>query len=418
MHEFDGSLRDAFQSVCGLVLDDDQWEQASLRVKQSGLGLTRAADVADVAYLASRDTTFDDCLAMDRRHAWDDGSPGEQRQDEVIGEWLGNCVRRVNGALPEQSRFGLGSRPVGTIKQGLLMDVVNKGRRDGLVNKAGLWGKARLEAASAPRSGSWLDALPNPALNTQLSNAEVQYGVGRRLGVELCEECPCPFCLGVMDRFGAHCESCMSGGDKTVNHSKIRDDIYIHAKKAHTLPRLEACGVTRLLGLEGGVDGRERPADVLLCRAQDIRTGVGEGAGKVALDVGIVCPQAAGHLGDAAAGPLGAAEEYVKAKCARGDMERRCREAGVVFQPMIFESMGGVSVEAERVLKSLNKAVAVNSDASEVKVATHFWQRIGVDILRGCCRSFHRRLVGKGRGEGERGYPFRGLGGLVIAGGV
>ena len=79
-------------------------------------------------------------------------------------------------------------------------------------------------------------------------------------------------------------------------------------------------------------------------------------------------------------------------------MERRCREAGVVFQPMIFESMGGVSVEAERVLKSLNKAVAVNSDASEVKVATQFWQRIGVDILRGCCRSFHRRLVGKGRG--------------------
>ena len=67
------------------------------------------------------------------------------------------------------------------------------------------------------------------------------------------------------------------------------------------------------------------------------------GAGKVALDVGIICPQAAGHLDNTAGGPLGAAEEYVKTKCMRGDTERRCRENGVVFQPMIFESTGGGS---------------------------------------------------------------------------
>ena len=97
-----------------------------------------------------------------------------------------------------------------------------------------------------------------------------------------------------------------------------------------------------------------RPADVLLCRAQDIRTGSGgnSGAAKVALDVGIICPQAAGHLGDAAAEPLGAAEAYARTKCARSDIETRCREAGVVFQPLIFESLGGVSSEAERVLTS------------------------------------------------------------------
>ena len=47
--EFDGELRDALQCVLGLVLDDQQWEQASFAVKQSGLGLTRAGDVADAA---------------------------------------------------------------------------------------------------------------------------------------------------------------------------------------------------------------------------------------------------------------------------------------------------------------------------------------------------------------------------------
>ena len=55
----------------------------------------------------------------------------------------------------------------------------------------------------------------------------------RRLGIELCEECPCPFCLGVMDRFGTQCESCMAGGDKTVNHINIRDDMYAHARRTH-----------------------------------------------------------------------------------------------------------------------------------------------------------------------------------------
>ena len=295
------------------------------------------------------------------------------------------------------------------------MEVVHKKRFQDMLDGAGLWDKARLQAMAAPRSGSWLDAHPNRALDTHLTNAEVQYGVGRRLGVELCEECPCPFCLGVMDRFGAHCEACMAGGDKVVNHNGVRDDIYIHARRAHAAPRLEACGVSRLLGLDDAGDQNVRPADVLLCRAQDVHTGVGPaGAGKVALDVGIICPQAAGHLANAAGESLGAAEAYVKTKCGRGDTERRCREAGVVFQAMIFESTGGVSAEAERVIKCLNKAVAGNTDASEVVVATRFWQRIGIDILRGSCRAFQRRLVDKSTGEVDAMRFYQGLAGLAM----
>jgi len=208
----------------------------------------------------------------------------------------------------------------------------------------------------------------------------------------------------------------MSGGDKTLTHNVIRDNIYVHARKAHTMPRLEACGVTCLLGLGSVEEGQERPADVLLCRPQDISTGVRHGAGRVALDIGIICPQAAGHLDSASREPLGAAEVYARAKCGRGDMERRCRDAGVIFQPMIFESTGGVSVEAERVLKCLNKAVAVNSDTSEVVVATRFWQRIGIDLLRGSCRAFHRRLVDKNGGLESAGREIGFVTGLTVTG--
>ena len=170
--------------------------------------------------------------------------------------------------MPEHRRLSSGHRADGEFTQKLMSAVYHKNRSDGMVSSAGVWDRARLEATAAPHSGAWLDALPSCALDTQLSNAEIQYGVGRRLGVVLCEQAPCPLCLGVMDKWGAHCESCMSGGDKTVTHHKIRDDLYLQARKARTAPRHEAVGIARLLGLEVGRETQERPADVLLCWAQ------------------------------------------------------------------------------------------------------------------------------------------------------
>eukprot|EP00973_Karenia_brevis_P092086 12410686-Karenia_brevis.AAC.1 len=70
----------------------------------------------------------------------------------------------------------------------------------------------------------------------------------------------------------------------------------------------------------GGQDDRRRPADVLLCRACDVETEVaGAGNGRVALDVGVVCPQAQGHMVAAASESLGAEEKYVRTKCSRGE---------------------------------------------------------------------------------------------------
>ena len=66
----------------------------------------------------------------------------------------------------------------------------------------------------------------------------------------------------------------------------------------------------------------------------------------------------------------------------------------------------------------MNKAVAVTTDSSDEVIATQFWQRVGVDILRGNCRAFHWRLVGKHAGVDGGGDPFRGVLGLHMVGGV
>ncbi len=116
------------------------------------------------------------------------------------------------------------------------------------------------------------------------------------------------------------------------------------------------------------------------------------GRAKVALDVGIVCPQAPGHLREAAVETLGAAEEYCRVKCGRAAVEERCREVGVEFQPMIFESTGGVACEAEVVLKCINRIVAQNNGVPLGDVATRFWQRVSVDIQRHMHRALVRRV--------------------------
>ena len=143
-------------------------------------------------------------------------------------------------------------------------------------------GRARLNAAAAPHAGTWLHTPPCLALDLNLTNAEIRSGVGRRLGVTLCEEGPCPFCFGVMDKWGIHAETCTAGGDKTMGHHIVRNDLFAHGRRAHAAPVLEAAGVLNVLGVdEGGGrvngnvgrSGRERPADVLLCQAQCVQTG-------------------------------------------------------------------------------------------------------------------------------------------------
>ena len=105
-----------------------------------------------------------------------------------------------------------------------------------------------------------------------------------------------------------------------------------------------------------------------------------------------------------------------KCKVQRGDVERRCMDVGVVFQPLIFESFGGVSAEALRVLKGLNKAVAANSEFSHEDIAQRFWQRLGVDILRGNYRAFIRRVEGGGS-RASAPDVYRGVGLLGFAAG-
>ena len=109
----------------------------------------------------------------------------------MLGEWLLDATRRYDAKEPVSSRVR-DKRGSDIGKQGLLVGNLQKLKWDAMHEEANEVGRARLNGTSAPHAGAWLDGPPNPALDFKLTNAEVRSRVGRRLGVQLCEECPCP----------------------------------------------------------------------------------------------------------------------------------------------------------------------------------------------------------------------------------
>ena len=149
------------------------------------------------------------------------------------------------------------------------------------------------------------------------------------------------------------------------------------------------CGVLAGRGLPGG-KGR-RPADTLLCSTEGIQTGRRRERARIALDVGIVCPEAPSHRVEAAREILGAAEAYTRSKSAYDDTETKYEKTGFAYQPLVFESLGGMAREAEQVLKCINRQVAVNTNTPPGEVARRLWERLSVDLQRAGHRAFTRR---------------------------
>ena len=77
---------------------------------------------------------------------------------------------------------------------------------------------ARLQSLRAKSAGAYLDGTPSNEGGALLIGEEFRSRAGRRLGVQLCEEGMCSLCGQVMDRFGAHAEGCMCGGDAARRH--------------------------------------------------------------------------------------------------------------------------------------------------------------------------------------------------------
>jgi len=209
----------------------------------------------------------------------------------------------------------------------------------------------------------------------------------------------------------------MSGGDANLRHNENRDTIHAQCKAAGARPELEKARVLAGLVQERDLAGR-RPADTLLRCRGGVKTKRGRKLPQVALDIGFVNPQAMVHLKEGAKETLGAAKDYTATKRNKDGTDDLCARAGVDYQPIVWETTGGLAPEAADTLRSLNRLVAVNTNTPLGEVARRFWQRVSVDLQKANHRAFAKRAVGATSGSTQSSCVrfLRGWGADVVMG--
>ena len=110
--------------------------------------------------------------------------------------------------------------------------------------------------------------------------------VARLLGQPVFSSAPCPLCEQTMDPLGDHPLCCNKSGDRITRHNRLRNLVFKLADTGLLAPELEKLGI---LGVTDKT--RRRPGDVSI-KSWSFRRGL-------AIDVAVIHPLAASHLGKA-----------------------------------------------------------------------------------------------------------------------
>ena len=92
-------------------------------------------------------------------------------------------------------------------------------------------------------AGAWLTALPTDE-GMRLDPPSFRITLARRLRLAVQgEDCFCPRCGGLMDRYGDHALTCPCAGDRTRRHSALRNHVHDAAKEGGLSPEKEKAGL-------------------------------------------------------------------------------------------------------------------------------------------------------------------------------
>ena len=217
-----------------------------------------------------------------------------------------------------------------------------------------------------PHTSDWLSVCPSPALGLHMRGPEFILALKYRLGVPLYgSEGDCPACNLPSDRMGDHALSCAQYGERIARHNVLRDILFETAASAALAPAREG---RHLLPGQGA-----RPADILLrhwCGGKD-----------AALDVTITHPLKLDTRAGAAVTPGHAASITYDSKM-RGAAEL-CRAEGLVFLPIVAESLGGFHPVAVEQLKKIASALARHTAQEESETIHHLLSRCSLLLQRG-----------------------------------
>lgn len=317
--QFQNMVAEILREPC---LSDDQWDQASLPVKLSGLGVNQTKVIAGSAYVGSCALTKDLVAALL-------GVDASSYEPMGVAELLAahEATTGVSHTLSSLSSATSVQQRLSTECHGALFER--------LKSKSSIRSQNLMLSCTMPHASDWLLAPPIHGLGLGLQSDVFRTALKFRLGMPLFSEpFPCPAlsgegkaCGAEMDVFGDHAPCCHHGPSLLFRHNNVRD-ILGHAARGAGLSAV-------VIEKKNQIDGSNaKPGDITV---QQYHRGFASSA----FDVTITHPlqQKYKEIAMEEAGMV--AEEAHDRKLLKS--LEVCQKEGIHFVPLAWESTGGAT---------------------------------------------------------------------------
>ena len=346
LEKFDAILRRCVCTIANTDLSDLQWIQASLPVRNGGLGIRCVSSLAPSAFLASAAGTQD----LQAKILLRCRASVDSELDRVLAIWSAKynstgIMLPVGDDAAKQRSWDL---PCISADANRLMIGLPDRRQ-----------QARLLAVAAPHSGDWLHALPISSCGLRLDDEAIRVAVGLRLGAKLCEPHQCP-CGTNVDPEGTHGLACRRSAGRSTRHHVINDLVWRALSRADVPAVKEPDGLLRS-------DGK-RPDGLTLIPWQGGRC--------MTWDVTVTDTLAESYLATTST-IAGAAAEGA---ASRKELKYQALSATHTFIPLAFETLGPINSKGISFLGELGRRLATRS--GDKRETAFLFQRLSIAVQR------------------------------------
>ena len=343
LESFDTTMREGLDDVLNIHLSDSQWLQATLPIRDGGLGIRRVSMLAPSAFLASAAGTR--LLQSSMLETIDLNI--DSHEAETINQWssMSQIPSPTSGQLNKQSTW---DRPL--IQRDINILYQSNHRQ---------YHQARLRAVSGIHASDWLHALPIASCGLRMDDETIRIIVGLRLGANICERHLCPCGVQVSEN-GSHGLSCTLGPGRIPRHAMLNDVVHRALTRAGVPSIKEPPGLCRS-------DGK-RPDGMTLIPWRSGRSLV--------WDATVADTVAATYLPSTSLSPGAAAEAAASRKTAKYvDLT-----SAYTFLPLAFETLGPINHDALCFLSELGRRLTQQS--GDIREGSFLFQRLSVVIQR------------------------------------
>ena len=343
LREYDSVSKDILGEVLNIDVTEITWQRASLPIKEGGLGIRAATELAPICYAAS---------------LLDFGQLAETLVEQDVRQQIRKA--REEAELTARLMMDPGpweERPSQHTLDGYRCKVIT---RDIVARLESPRETATFLAARDAFSGGFLRALPSPQLGTMLENTSFRMVAALRIGAPICEPYTCKACGSTVDKDGLHPLSCTKSPGRASRHAELNAVIKRALRKAGIPSTLEP-----RLGLGDG----KRPDGVTI---QPWSKGK-----CLVWDATVSCTVAPSYIRHSAT-EVGWVAEHAEAEKKRKYAEL---EARYIFVPIAMETMGPVSRGTDRFITDLGARIEANT--ADRREGEFLRQMLSLAVCRG-----------------------------------